>query len=58
MDMPILDVETVITLLEEDADTNQTLHLPTLAELFPGEEGDLPTKTPSSSKTQKGATKL
>ena len=48
MDMPILDVETVITFLEEDADTNQTLHLPTLAELFPGEEGDLPTKTPSS----------
>ena len=47
MDMPILDVETVITFLEEDADTNQTLHLPTLAELFPG-EGDLPTKTPSS----------
>ena len=40
MDMPILDVETVIliTLLEEDADTNQMLHLPALAELFLREE--------------------
>ncbi|MCP4256026.1 MAG: hypothetical protein GY774_00700 [Planctomycetes bacterium] len=46
MDMAILDVETVIAILEEDADSNQTLHLPTMAELFPV-EADLPTKIPS-----------